>query len=404
MTQQVAQITDSTGLATEVPIGLETYKEAYTKGLSLPQFLSQKIGMDAATEEKYGTPFEQAMAQAGIYLNHDRRTGISPPKLSSILNGDTQINMGSIVRPDGSQALTVSGRLLFPAVIEAMVEDQLYADTGSYEAMFNSMTAMTSSSDSPRIDQPIINLQAPRAYRSQPISQMAEPASMATITLSEATRRIPTFSIGLELSDESAQATALDLVSITLREQARAERVARVDEAIQALVNGDPDAGSSALSSELVTVYDSSIATNGTITNKAWIKWLRKNWQKWNITHVICDLDTFLAVEGRAGRPVVVGDAGNDIRLTSVPQMSLPGLPGTVTFFPVDSSLLGTNIMVGLDKSKAFRKVTYVGGSYTAVEQFVLRRSTAYRFDFAEAYFRLFDNGNGWQKLSLTTA
>jgi hypothetical protein len=393
----MTQLVDRNGKASEINLSLDDYKAAYAEGLSLPQYLNLKYA-DDTDSDKYGTPFEQALASNGLFLHSDKQTGIRPPTIKAVLDGTVGINMGPITRPDGSQATTLAGRLLFPAVIEQMIASQLEDDTTSYEGAFNTMVASTFNSTSPRVDQPIINLTAPRAYRSQPIAQMSEPPAMASISLSEKSFRLPTLSIGIEISAEAQQASTLDLVGIALREQANAERVAIIDEAIVNMVNGDVDLGMSALSGENADEYDTSISANGVITNKAWIKWLRKDWKKMTITHIICDLDAYLALESRTGRPVVA-DASSEAFLTSTPSLMLPGIPNAVRVFPVESELLGANTIIGIDSSKAIRRVIYTGAQYSAIEEFVLRKSTAMRFDFSLNYFRLIDQA--WKKLLL---
>jgi len=282
-----------------------------------------------------------------------------------------------------------------------MVESQLSDDNTAYEGVFNRMIATTINVDSPRVDQPIINLTAPRAVRSQPIAQLSEPPAMVTITLSEKSFRLPTFSIGLEIAEEAQRASTLDLVGISLREQALAERAAVIDESISKMIDGDTDLGMTALSANLITAYDSTIATSGVITNKAWVKWLREYWKKMSIDWVFCDLDVYLAIEGRSGRPIVTEDDGTG-RITSLPSLALPGIPDRVNFFPVETSLIGANTMVGIDSSKAIRKVVYTGAAYSAIEEFVLRKSSALRIDYSIGYFRLFDEG--WKKTTLTTS
>lgn len=392
----MTQIIDAQGRATEINLSLDDWNSALKQGLSLPQYLNQKYPTDA---NKYGTAFEQALASNGMFLNTDKHTGLKPPSMKDVLDGSIDIAMGPITRPDGNNAQSLAGRLLFPAVVEQMITSQLDDDSSSYEGAFNQMVATTFNSDSPRVDQPIINLTAPRGVRSQPIAQLSEPPAMVTITLSEKTFRLPTHSIGIEFSNESAQAATLDLVGIALREQANAERVAIIDEAIKKMVDGDVDLGMSALSAETAQSYDSAITNAGEITNKAWVKWLRKDWKKMTITHVMCDLDTYLALEAREGRPVMTQNTG-DAFLTSMPSLMLPGIPNAVQVFPIETALLGANTLVGIDSSKAIRRVVHTNAQYSAVEEFVLRKSTAMRFDFSLNYFRLIDQA--WKRLTLT--
>lgn len=395
---------DQGGRRQQVNLEVTEYKAAADLGLTLPQYLATKYPTD---ESKYGTVFEQMMAHAGLFLTEDRAHGIRPPTISQVLDGGYQVNMSAITRPDGQQALTPSGRLLFPAMILELVEHELREDTTAYTAVFQRLVANTMNITSPRYDQPIINLSGPRSARSRPIAQLAEPPRMLSITLSEITKRMPVFAIGLEISDEAARASTLDLVAISIREQALQERADRIDEDLADMVNGDTDSGQSALTGELVTVYDSSISTAGTMTQRAWIKWLRSDWKRINIDWVLCDLNTFLAIEGRTGRPTVEGNRGTDERLNTIPVAANPLIPATVNVFILeDSSILGANTLVGIDSRKAIQKIVYVGGSYEAVESYVMRRSTAYRFDYSEKYTRMFAGiyNTAWKKLVLATS
>lgn len=391
----MATVIDRTGQQQEFTPTLEMYRDAYAQGLTLPQYLERQVSVD----QSYGTAFEQVLASEGLFLRRDKTTGLRPPTMHQVLDGGMDRSMG-VTRPDGSQALTVAGRLLFPAVLMQLIESQLMDDWSSYEGVYNRMVAVTDPVSSPRADQPIINLTAPRTSLAQPIAQGAEPISMVGISLSDKSYRIPTFSIGFEITDEAAKSSAVDLVGIALREQAIGQRIALINTSLSQMINGDPDLGMTALTAENASTYDAAI-TAGVMTNKGWVKWLRKDWTKLTIDWVICDIDTYLAIEQRTNRPTIFTDTGNDMRLTSMPQAANPGIPGSVNFFIVDNSLIGTNTLVGIDSRKAIRKVVYTEGSYSAVENFVLRKTSAMRFDFAEASFRMFYNGDGWKKLVL---
>lgn len=400
----MTQIIDREGLAQQVDLKIEDYRAAFDAGMTLPQYLNNKYQTD---ETQYGTAFEQAMASNGMFLNADKKYGIKPPTIRAILDGNVDINMGAITRPDGNNAQTLSGRLLFPAAILELVESQLAVDNGAYESVFNQLVAMNTSVDSPRFDQPIINLTAPRAVRSQPISQLSEPPAMVSITLSEKSQRLPTHSIGLEISDEASRASTLDLVGIALREQATAERAARIDEALIKMIAGDTDLGLTALTSANAHDFDSAATSAAAFSQKAFLKYLRADWKKLNIDWIICDLDGYLAMENRTGKPIWTGNEGTDGRLNSIMQAANPGIPGQINYFIVDPVVLGSannstasGKIVGLDSTRAIRKVTFSGAAYSAIENFVLRRASALRIDFSEGYFRLFDEA--WKPLLLS--
>jgi hypothetical protein len=389
-------IIESGGRQTEIKLDVEMYREAYDQGMTLPQYLNNRFDCDY---ERDGTPFEQLLRSSKFYLQRDTALGLRPPKLADVINGKVDVNMGAIARPDGSQALTPAGRFLFPAVMMQLVEHELSADYSNFLGLYNRMVALTESVDSPRADQPIINVTAPRSYKSQPVAQLTEPPKMVTISLSDKSYKIPTFSIGLEISAEAAKASAIDLVAIALKQQAEYERISRTYDTLSTMISGDADLGITALPSENAASYDATATSPAAFSNRAWIKWLMRDWTKLTIDWVICDIDTYLAVENRVGRPIQTGDQATDNRLTTIPTAANPGLPTGVNFFIVDTAVVGANTMIGIDSRKAIRKVIYTGGSYQAVEEFVLRKSTAMRFDFAEASFRLLHSGEGWKKL-----
>lgn len=389
-------IVDRDGKRHQIELSVDMYRDAYSAGITLPQHLCQTIDTDAS---KYGTPFQQLLATSGLALQRDVQTGLPAARMYDIMNGGAP-NM-AVVRPDGSQALTIAGRMLFPAVILQWIESTLMSNWASYEGVYGRMVALTTSSASARVDQPVVNLTAPRNSMSQPIAQMAAPDAMVSISLSDRTYKIPTMSIGFEISDEASKATAIDYVGVTLQQQIIGQRIALINNDISAMVGSDIDRDIGALTSENASSYDATATSPATFSNKAWVKWLRKDWMKLNIDWVICDVDTYLAIEGRVGRPVVVGDAGNDIRLTSTPIAANANIPGSVQFFIVDTAIIGANTMVGIDSTKAIHRMVYAGGSYTAVEQYVMRKSSAMRFDFAEMSTRMYQDNSGWKKLIL---
>lgn len=382
------KIVDPAGQTHEVEIRLEDYREAANLGLSLPQLYARR----------YNTPdaFEQMCAQAGLLMGEEPAFGFRPTKISAALATEA-----SVVSPDGSDALGLAGRLLYPATILMMVEHELRENQEGYLGQFAQLIAYTETVESARYDQPVINLSAPRDSRSQPISQGALPPQMVTITLAEKTFRIPTVAIGIQITDEAARHSSLPLVALAIREQALAERVANIERDLKAIADGDTDAGMTALSSITAQSLDSTISGAGALTQKAWIKYLYKEWKRRKIDFVICDLDSYLAIEGRTGRPTVTSDRGNDERLNTIPRVTDNRIPDSVGIFLLDdTSILGANTLLGLDSSKAIRKVVNVSATYEAIEAVVLRRMTAMRFDFAERHERIFDQA--FEKMTLT--
>lgn len=388
----------SGGQNVEVPLNLEMYQAAQDAGLSFSEYVNLQYPTNV---ERDGTAFAQMMRSSGLYLSEDRHFGIRPPSLNAIFTGGAQLNGGAIVRPDGSKSNTPSGRLLFPAVLIDLLESQLRDNKEGYIGMLYDMVAFTRSVNSPKYDQVVIDYTTPQAARGQPISQLARPNRMLTIRTSEVTRTMPTYSIGMEVSKEALQAATLDLIGLAVREHAIEERASALDRDLVNMVNGDVDTGYTALSSITATSLDAAIVANGTITQKAWVKYLRRKWRKRNITHVILDIDTYLAVEGRTNRPTKQQEGGVDERINSTPRAMNPGVPGGVGMFITETSLLGANTMVGIDKSKAIRRIVYSGADYSAIEEFVMRKSQAMRIDWSERLERA-GYDEAFDKMTLT--
>lgn len=381
-----------------IPLSLETYKMASDAGLTVGQYLNLKYPTNA---EVHGTAFEQAMESTGMYLSEDRTYGRRPPKLSDVLSGKAQLDGGVITRPDGANSRTPAGRLLFPAVLLETLDSVLRDNREGYISSWLSMVATTESIDRPKYEQVIIDHGPSRAAVAQPISQLSRPVRMLTLRTSDITRTIPTYAIGLEISEEAIASASLNLVALAIREHALEERAASIDRDMVAMVDGDTDSNQAALASITAQSLDSAITVAGTLTQKAWIKYLRRNWRRCTKTHIICDMDTYLAIEGRANRPVKEHDAGQDERMNTVPRVILPGIPAGIPIFITETSLLGANTLVGLDASKSIRHVIYTGAAYQAVENFVMRRSLAMRMDWAERYERL-GYDQSWDKMTLT--
>ena len=367
------------GQLTEVPFGLEDYQKAQDKQMSLSQYLNSKY----RTREQDGSVFDQCLAATGLLMAEDRNYGIRPPTLDQVFSGQATLN-SAIVAPDGSDRFSPAGRFFFPAVLIDVLESQLRENNDSYNAAFMQMVAHTRSITSPRYDQVVIDYSKPREGRSQPISQLAEPVRLLSITTSSVSRAIPTWAIGMEISDEALRASTLDLVAIALREHGAAERASRLESDFLGIVNGDADAGEAGLMGAAVnaSTLDTSISTGSVLTQKAWVKYLMQEWKKRQITHVVCNIDTYLAIEGRSGRPVKSDEPAVDERLNTIPNLALPLIPANVKVFPMDS--VAADTIIGLDASKAMRRIVHVSAEYSAVEQYVMRRSRAVRIDTSE--------------------
>lgn len=388
MSETKLGFTDHTGKRAEATVCLEDYQEAGNKKVSLAQLYKTKY----PTKEGQVTAFEQFCLAAGIRVRADRETGIPATSMKEILQGGADKYAGTIVRPDGSDRGGTAGRLLYPEVMLQLIQANLRDNKEDYLSPWESAIAMRTTVSSPRVDQPTIDVTAPESSAAQPIAQLSEPSVMVSISLGERAYTIPTKSIGLQIADQALEATTIDLVGLTLASQARGERIRRIEEDMGNIISGDTDLGINAVTFANASTFTSeTISASVPVTQRVWVKWLRANYQKMNVTHILSDIDAVLDIEARAGRPTVFNDTSNQSNLLdakySVENMGLP----TPKVLLLPTSIIGADSVVGFDSRYGLHEITNVSASYQAIEQFVLRRATAMRFDFGVALFKLYD-------------
>jgi hypothetical protein len=389
MTTANFKIRDNSGNMLEVPVHLSMYNDAARNNVSLSQHLSRIYGSQT-DEGRYGSVFSQLMMHSGMFLKSDFRSGLRAPTMEEISTGD--ILMSAITRNDGASRNTPAGKILFPEILMQTIQSELTENHDDFLGGWDRMIAQTQSINGPIFEQPVIDTTGPRDTASQPISQLALPNAMVSITTSSTPRKIITKSIGLQISDEAMKATTLDLVSLAVTAQARQERVRMVEEQINAIVNGDTDIGESALSTTNASVFDSNSTTPASFTHKAYIKWLRSNYRKRSVNAIITTMDAALAAEARSGKPtrdtVFTADGSNIGVNFTLSNLSV----NDPTVLIVDDGVIAANLLVGLDTRYALRRVINVQAAYSAIEEFVLRKGMGLRVDYGETTYKLYED------------
>lgn len=383
------KIKDQNGDTVEIPVEASLYKEAHKANMTVPQFLNSKYPTDA---EKYGTAFEQACESTGLLMNSDHRYGLRTPSVEQVIEGTARIDAASITRDQ-----TPASRILFPAVFLEVIENQLAKERESQPAIFEKMIAISDTIAGARFDQPVLDFSKPEAARSMGVSQLALPNAMLRITASDVSRKIPTFSIGMEMSDEAAKVTSIDFTALSLARQVAVERDTRVEGYISAMVTGDADNAVAALSSATTTSFDAA-ATGGVVTQKAWVKYLFNKRRQRTIDYIMCDIDTALKIDGRTGRPTVYTANDPNYPYNSIANPLNLSIQN-VKVFIVDVGVIAADTIVGIDSRYAIRRVRNSEAEYQAAEEFVMKRGIAMRFDFGEIVYRLYDDA--WSVMTI---
>lgn len=394
----MAKFIDKDGSRQEVVVTMDHYEAAAEKGVSLRQLLNKQY---PTASEKADT-FQQLCASEGLFFAGDASTGVPIPTLKSIFEPASRFDAAgavtSNVSPPGS-------RYLFPAAVLEYVENALKVDRTTEVQAFNSLLSLDHSVANTRIDQPIIDFSTtggPEDTASQPRGQLAPPVSMVSITTGERPYKIPNEAIGLEVSNEALQSTTLDLVGMAITRQAEVQEASRINGWMSEMLNGNPDdTYNSALSSVTAQSYDALVTTAGTLTQKAWVKYLYDGITTRRVDWVVCNLDTALAIETRTGKPVITGDDPNSDRIDAKFQVKFPQLTTKVNMYISED--IPANTIVGIDSRYALARVTNSLASVSDVEEFIMRQGKGFFFQRGQFVYKPFGN-DPFHVMTLTVA
>lgn len=404
----MALFIDKSGAQVDAPLTASLYSEADRANLSVAQFINQKYPTDSA---KHGTAFNQMLASTGLIVPDEklqRELGIRPPSMADVLSGNASFslaasNTAGVGSPQGQQS-----RILFPAAVIAYMENALVKDYDGDAQAFDRLVGQNIALPTDRFEQPVINMgtkNGPHEARAQRRAQLAAPAAMMSFTTTDKVRKIPSFALGMEFSKEALAATNLDIVGMAVRRQLMVERDAWVYSNLSDMIAGDNDINVSSIASlgySVATNTLDSSAASGTITQKAWLKFLYRRRKYRKIDWVICDLDTYLKLEARTGRPSLTAIDTLLPRMEAHGTVQNPGI-GDVKVFLVDAAADGGPIpadtIVGIDSRYAITRVRNTSATVTAAEQFALRQAEAFSLQFGEICYRTYDEA--WDTLTV---
>ena len=382
----MAAFIDAQGATQQFEVTLESLViPAQQASVSPRDYINALIPTDV---EAHGDAFSQLCASEGIVLVPQKKYGMKASTLDSIVNGRPLLEAGAIVRTPTNQA-----RVLLMPAIGALIEDKLLSDLDMNANAFDSMIALDETIADEWLLWPEINMSNAESARSQVTSQLAKPATMMTVTTSEKSVRIPTYSLGLEYSQQSTKYVNIDLLALAVARQVATERNDRANTNLLNILNGDPDMGQASLSTlgKVTTAVSLDPAATAGITQLAYLGWLYKNSKKRKLSMLVTDLAGAMALENRAGRPTIVQDNPNSPRIDSTVSVSNPTWATNLPIFIVDPSVgWPAKTVLGLDTRYALHRVSSTNADYQAQEDFVLRRGTAMRWDFGQIVRRLF--------------
>jgi len=384
---------DAKGDKQPVDLSVGMYREAAEGNQSLKQYFANKYPTNA---EKHGSAYEQVLEQAGVFVKANKEIGLRASTIADVLNPKN-----AAITREGVPA----SRLLFPAVMLDVIEDKLTRDYATNPAGMNALVAVDDSIQGERFERPVLNFSRPEAARGAPVAQLAMPNAMLSITSSDKAMRIPTWGIGLEISEQAQKSTTMDLVGMAIARQGAVEANERAQGYILSLLNGDSDYSMAALSTfsgkvQKANTLDTSIVAAGAITFKAWVTWLTQRSHYRTITHVVTDLATLMALRNMlAAEKTTQGTKDNPSIDTQLSVLN-PSWPSNISVFLTTDPNWPANTIMGVDARYGVHRINSLTAQYSAIEQFAMKRSTMLRIDKGEMVYRLFDEA--FEVLSLT--
>lgn len=374
----------------EISVDEKVYEKAHDAKCSVPQYLEREYGKDLDAKE-HGTVFSQLLAQCNMNLSKDQTTGLGSATLGDIYKGT-----GPAAAITGD-AVPLS-RILMPAAVLELVEQNRMADTASDVRAFESMIAVDTSISGNRYEQPVFDASGADSQELSRIDQLQVPNIIGTLKVAERAGSIPTYSYGVEISDEAVKAMTIDQVAIYLSRMASVQAALQVDMHLNALTQGDKDLGQAALVGKQSDAYDTA-STGGVLTHRAYVKWLRENRRRRTVTHVLCDEDTYFKVVDRKGRPTANTLYVEDKEIHAYPQRVMNYGFQEPEIFIVNNGVIPANTLVGLDSKFAIARIRNTEANYQATEELVMRKGKQMRFDSGSVTYRLDDSA--WTVLNI---
>ncbi|NCN28712.1 hypothetical protein GW915_14205 [bacterium] len=376
----MAKFIDKDGNPQEVSLnGMALYKEAMAKKVTVRQLINSKCPTAAGGPDA----FQQMCVEAGLRFKADDSNGVPATNLLDMFEGPAA---SSFTQAD---AIPTS-RLLFPAALMEVIEDALQSKEDVATGAFESLVGYRSTVVGNRIEQPVISYnttKGPQDSQFQHISQNTRPPILLSLVSSDISRKIPTTSIGMEISREALQANNLDFVAMTLTRFLRHANYNEWVAQITALLSGDADAanttmsnGTAALPVVKASAYDTSIVADGVLSQKAWLKYLYAHSMMMTKTHLVCDFDAALALDTRLDRPTNVHNDSTD-RLDVPFTVQYPAFGKNVSLLVMPTGTFAANTIMGLEQPTAISKITSSTASYSAIEEIVMKKSTEIRLD-----------------------
>lgn len=346
------------GGATDPKAGLKTdlYKQAYSFGMSVPQFLECTVG------EKHGdlTAFESLFKEFGIFTKNDLKRGILSSPATFFVPAD---------HPQSA--------ILFPAFIQQQAILSRLKSTMSLDRL----VATTRQITAPTYQGLTIDDSGLEPGMSHRVGEGAEFPTVS-ITWGSFAKALKKHGVRINWSYEFLRRCSIEMVGLITQRMAMRDSINAFNDAVTWLLNGDVNDATNCPAATVTSAVslDSTIGANdGVITYKAWLKWLSL-FDTFQPDLVIGDINAVIAVM------LMTRPAADTLALMSALKQSWDGTITKVTnqgaqlfpnveFLVVPTATIGANTILGIDTSACCEKVIEVGSDLTETTKFITNQT-----------------------------
>lgn len=378
--------------------GVNVYRDAYRKGMSLSAYLES------------------------VHPQEQYRDGIDAfTRLMQVANIRTRAIPEMGVWADEFQKFneTEQHRALFPEFLARRWREVQYGRPALTRALYQGDDQVAGSFDNPYIDsQPRFDQQIAPAipigelvavttpisgftYRMTYINtgaasgrrlvRVGESAEIPTVKLAISDKTVNLYKFGraLESSYEALRTTRIDKISLHIQLMAAQSETDKLAAVMDVLVNGDGSDGSAATNYNLTTLDSTTTANNMTL--RAWLAFKMKFANPYLIT-------TALSPEAQALDLMMLNTGSGN-----VPLVTIAAQAGFGSFRQINTGLrdgvgLGwtseapTGKIVGFDRRFAIERVTQIGADISEVERYIKQQVEVITFTEIEGYAKIDNN------------
>lgn len=387
----------------------ELYKRAAKAGKNLTNYIEQSVDPSSewSGDDKKLGGFGRIMAASGVIWRSDPGQGYFAHDFNELVDDPQRVALIPEWANRVFRAARYSGYMpqISPAVSQGRFvinqDDETlgsvmrpYADAaGAYQQNLSptlplaEVVAMTT---------PVEGNSYRRAYMEQPAagevrwSRVAEAADIPRATVKTSERAVRLFKYGraIELSYEALRNTPIDKVGFFIAQAALTIEADRVAQAVDVLINGDGNAGTSAMA-----YNHSALDTGTTLTYKGWLAFKAKFRAPYVMTHVFHrEAEGVNLMFLNVGTPnPFLAQVGAFVPVGSVQRIT-DAFNGVVRSGDTDAVPAGSYL--GLDRRFALERLTEIGSDIQETVNFIERQTRLLTFTETDGFAILDPNAN----------